>query len=57
MSEIKIDRIIEKKLDSMKNQLLDTGKKNKMINYRETKRSTLRIVTPDYKELFQSLVT
>lgn len=56
MSEAKIDRIIEKKLDTMKNQLLDTGKRNRMINYRETKRSTLRIITPDYRELFQRLV-
>ena len=56
MSEVKIDRMIEKKLDTMKKQLLDTGKKNRMINYRETKRSTLRIMTPDYKELFQRLV-
>ncbi|QUA54662.1 DUF4011 domain-containing protein [Aristaeella lactis] len=55
MSEAKTDRVIERKLDSMKKQLLDTGKRNRMINYRETKRATLRIVTPTYKDLFDRL--
>ena len=56
MSDSKIDRAIERKLDSMKKQLLDTGKRNRMINYRETKRATLRIVTPEYNDLFERLV-
>ena len=56
MSADKIDRVIENKLDSMKKQLLDTGKRNRMINYRETKRATLRIISPDYKDLFERLV-
>lgn len=43
------------KLEELKNRLLDLGKRNKMINYRRTKRSTLRILSPDYAALFNML--
>ena len=35
-----------KKIEYWKSQLLDTGKRNKMINYRETSRATLKIIEP-----------
>ena len=35
--------MMERKIDRWKRELLDTGKRNKMINYRETKRTTLKI--------------
>lgn len=47
---------IEARLEAWKNKLLDLGKRNKLLNYRDTKRSNLRIITPDMFELWQSLV-
>lgn len=46
---------LEKKIGRWKRELLDTGKRNKMINYRETSRSTLRILEPSLEELFNKL--
>lgn len=49
--------IENKKIEHWKNQLLDTGKRNKMINYRETSRATLKIVEPDLDVLFENYVS
>ena len=46
---------LDTKIESWKRELLDTGKRNKMINYRETKRATLKILEPSAKELFNRL--
>lgn len=46
---------LDRKIDFWKRELLDTGKRNKMINYRETKRSTLKIMEPSAEELFNQL--
>ncbi len=46
---------LERKLNRWKKELLDTGKRNKMINYRETVRSTLKILEPGLEELFNKL--
>ncbi|MBQ3411877.1 MAG: DUF4011 domain-containing protein [Oscillospiraceae bacterium] len=46
---------LDNKIDLWKRELLDTGKRNKMINYRETKRSSLRILEPEATELFNKL--
>ena len=46
---------LERKIGRWKRELLDTGKRNKMINYRETSRSTLRILEPGLEELFNKL--
>lgn len=46
---------LDRKIDFWKRELLDTGKRNKMINYRETKRSTLKILEPVAEELFNQL--
>ena len=45
-----------KKIEYWKSQLLDTGKRNKMINYRETSRATLKIVEPGLDELYMNYV-
>ncbi|WP_059041933.1 DUF4011 domain-containing protein [Paenibacillus rubinfantis] len=47
---------IDVRIDKWKKRLLDLGKKNRLINYRETKRSNIKIVSPDLAELFRLLV-
>ena len=47
--------ILDRKIEYWKSELLDTGKRNKMINYRETKRTTLRILEPEASVLFNTL--
>lgn len=47
--------LLNKKIEYWENQLLDLGKRNKMINYRETKRSTLKLIEPSFSELFNSI--
>lgn len=45
-----------KKIEHWKSQLLDTGKRNKMINYKETSRTTLKIVEPSIESLYENYV-
>lgn len=47
--------LLDKKLEYWEHQLLDLGKRNKMINYRETKRTTIKLVEPSFGELFNRL--
>lgn len=47
---------IDVRIDKWKKRLLDLGKRNRLINYRETKRSNIKIVSPDLAELFRLLV-
>lgn len=47
--------LLDKKLDYWEHQLLDLGKRNKMINYRETKRSTLKLIEPVFNEFYQRI--
>ena len=49
------DYVLDRKIEYWKSELLDTGKRNKMINYRETKRTTLRILEPEASVLFNTL--
>ena len=44
-----------KKIEYWEHQLLDLGKRNKMINYRETKRTTIKLVEPSFSDLFKRL--
>jgi very-short-patch-repair endonuclease len=46
---------LEKKVKYWKEQLIDLSKRNRMINYKDTKRSSLKILEPDFTELFNSL--
>lgn len=50
------EAILEKKIKTWEDQLLDLGKRNKMISFRESKRSTLKILNPGFKELYQQIV-
>lgn len=45
----------ELRLEKWKQKLLDLGKKNRLLNYRETKRSNLKILEPDIDRIFQTL--
>lgn len=47
--------LLDKKLEYWEHRLLDVGKRNKMINYRETKRTTMKLVEPSFSELFDRL--
>lgn len=47
---------IEQKVEVWKNKLLDLGKRNRLINYRETKRSTLSIKNPEILDFWESFV-
>lgn len=47
--------VLKRKVEHWKKQLLDLSKRNKMINYRETKRATLKILEPEFTELFNRL--
>ena len=46
---------MDRRIDRWKKELLDTGKRNRMINYRETLRGTLRILEPGAEALFNLL--
>lgn len=47
--------LLNKKIEYWEHRLLDLGKRNKMINYRETKRSTLKLIEPAFDDLFKRL--
>ena len=51
------EAILNKKVEYWENQLLDLGKRNKMISYRETKRATLGLQEPAFETIFEKLVT
>lgn len=44
------------KLDTWKNRLLDMGKRNQLLNYRDTRRSNLRIRVPGIFDLWENFV-
>jgi len=45
-----------KRLDHWKQQLLDLGKRNRLISFKETKRSNVQITIPSLNQLFDTLV-
>ncbi len=47
---------INLRIEKWKKKLLDLGKRNRLINYRETKRSNLKITSPEIDELYRKLV-
>jgi hypothetical protein len=47
------EALLDRKFEHWQNQLLDLGRRNKMINYRETKRATLKLIEPEFEELFR----
>ncbi|PNT92250.1 DUF4011 domain-containing protein [Clostridium thermosuccinogenes] len=50
-----VPNLLDKKLDYWEHKLLDLSKRNKMINYRETKRTTIKLIEPSFEELFNRL--
>ena len=48
--------IIDKKMEIWKKKLLDLGMRNRLLNYHDTKRGTLNIVSPSIGELYDLLV-
>lgn len=48
--------MLERRIEGWKKSLLDMGKRNRLLNYRDTKRSNIRIITPDFEELYKKLV-
>lgn len=48
--------IIDQKIEAWKNKLLDLGKRNRLLNYRDSKRSNLRIQKPTIFELWDGFV-
>lgn len=47
---------MDSKLNTWKNKLLDMGKRNRLLNYRDTRRSNLRIKVPGIYDLWDSFV-
>lgn len=43
------------RIDTWKKLLLDFGKRNRLVNFKETKRSNVKITTPSYRHLFDLL--
>ena len=47
---------IDARIEQWKNKLLDLGRRNRLLNYKDTARSSLRITYPSCEELFDALV-
>ena len=52
-----VNRVLEKKISHWKQQLLDLSKRNRMINFKESRLSTLKLISPDCTELYNRIVT
>ena len=50
------NRVLDKKLSHWKQQLLDLSKRNRMINFKESRLSTLKITKPECLELYERIV-
>ena len=48
--------MLDQKLELWKKSLLELGKRNRLINYKEIKRSNINVASPDINELYQLLV-
>lgn len=51
----KVNNMDTLKLDKWANLLLDTGKRNNLINFKDTKSATIEILLPNTEELFQKV--
>jgi superfamily I DNA and/or RNA helicase/very-short-patch-repair endonuclease len=47
---------VQVKLEKWKQKLLDLGKRNRLLNYKETRRSNVRLIQPDIDELYKITV-
>ena len=48
--------ILDKKIESWKNKLIDLSRRNRLLNFRPTKVTTIKIVDEIPSEIFKSLV-
>lgn len=48
--------MIKKRIEYWENSLLDLGKRNKLINFKESVRSSIEIIYPQFEKLFDSIV-
>ncbi|MCD8295617.1 MAG: DUF4011 domain-containing protein [Clostridia bacterium] len=48
--------LLHNKIEEWKKRLLDYGKRNRLINFRETKRSNVKITSPSYEDLYRHVV-
>ena len=46
-----------KKLERWAQQLLDTGKRNNLINFKDTKASTVEVVFPDGEAFYEKCLS
>lgn len=44
---------LTRKIKAWEDKLLDLSKRNRMLHFRETKRTTLLLLEPNFEELFQ----
>ena len=51
-----LQHVIRTRVEKWKTQLLDMGMRNRLLNYRETKRSSLKIDIPEFEALYQRLL-
>jgi superfamily I DNA and/or RNA helicase len=49
-------KAIDQKMEIWKKKLLDLGKRNRLINFRDTKRSSLRLTSPSFYEIWNKAV-
>lgn len=47
---------VDLRINNWKKKLLDLGKRNRLINYKETKRSNIQIISPNIEEIYKQLV-
>lgn len=47
---------IEKRIEIWKDSLLDPGKRNRLLNYKKTKRSNISIVEPEFMDIYKRIV-
>ena len=52
-----MEKIIAERVDRWKKKLIDLGKRNRLISFRPTKVTTVRIVDEQPPEVFATLVT
>lgn len=48
--------VIDIRIDKWKKRLLDLGKRNRLINYKDSKRSNIKIISPELADFYTSLV-
>jgi len=53
---ISMSKTVEKRLDHWKSKLIDLSKRNKMINFRPTKRTSIHIIDELPTEIFQKVI-